>query len=147
MPAGSDGALDDDRQRRDRRHAAVAEALAQRARGGGHGGELAFAGRVVADQRDLGLERRRGTKPRPGGSLTSLTVRRSSPSELYSSVSAIRSTTLDVMIPLSAPEIAARRSAVITKCTPSGRLSATRRGIRSTSSPRLMRSNAAWKPA
>ena len=87
------------------------------------------------------------TKPRPGGSFMSLTVRMSRPSELYSSVSAMRRTSFEVMIPLSAPEIAARRSAVITKCTPSGRLSATRRGIRSTSSPRLMRSKAAWKPA
>ena len=55
----------------------------------------------------------------------------------------MRSTIFAGTMPASAFGTAPRRSAVIAKCTPSGRPSATRRGSASTSSPRLTRSNAA----
>ena len=135
----------DSRERRDRRDVPVAEALAQRARRA----TTPRSGprpRVVADERDLRLHDA-VHETAAGRQLDVLGGARVEPERaVLVRCRPCAARPCVVTMPPSAPETAARRSAVITKCTPSGRLSATRRGSRSTSSPRLMRSKARRTP-
>ena len=114
--------------------------------GGADRGQLALAGGVAADQARPGP---RGCRDEAaaGRELDVLDGAMSRPSELYSSASAMRRISLRRDDP--AERAGDRRPALggDHEVDASGRLSATSRGITSTSSPRLMRSNAAWKPA
>ena len=103
--------------------------------------------REVAVPGDLELEPVRAGSRDPAGSCAPRTTLSGTPSAANSSSSAMRSTSFAGTMPASAFGTAPRRSAVIAKCTPSGRPSPTSRGSASTSAPRLTRSNAAAKPA